>query len=90
MRTSSMEQAASFWKWFQSTPHELCRDGDCVAELARRFDAFADEQIRASFGDDHCGDCLSMTHCETHHKITGMYPDDYEPWHKHKTAMEAL
>ncbi len=25
-------------------------------------------------GDPSCTDCLSMTHCETHHKVEGLYP----------------
>jgi hypothetical protein len=26
-------------------------------------------------GDPDCGDCCTMSHCETHHKEEGQYPD---------------
>lgn len=27
-------------------------------------------------GEKDCGDCMTMTHCETHHKDEGTYPFD--------------
>jgi hypothetical protein len=27
-------------------------------------------------GDPNCTDCLGMSHCETHFKIDGTYPDE--------------
>ncbi len=34
-------------------------------------DAF---RVEGYLGDPNCSDCLSMTHCETHHKVEGLYP----------------
>ena len=36
------------------------------------FDAF---RVEGYLGDPNCSDCLSMTHCETHLKVEGLYPD---------------
>jgi hypothetical protein len=27
-------------------------------------------------GDERCGDCLTMSHCEAHKKVSGLYPRD--------------
>jgi hypothetical protein len=28
------------------------------------------------YGNPRCSDCATMTHCETHHKSEGVYPED--------------
>ena len=28
-------------------------------------------------GEPNCSDCCCMSHCETHHKIEGEYPDEW-------------
>ncbi len=35
------------------------------------FDTF---KVGGSLGDPNCSDCMTMTHCESHHKVDGLYP----------------
>jgi hypothetical protein len=31
-------------------------------------------RVEGSFGDPDCSDCMTMTHCEIHKKVEGLYP----------------
>lgn len=31
-------------------------------------------RVEGSLGSPDCSDCMTMTHCETHHKVEGLYP----------------
>lgn len=34
-------------------------------------------EVDGHLGSMDCTDCLSMTHCESHHKIEGLYPREW-------------
>lgn len=36
-----------------------------------RFPAY---RVEGNMGDPDCSDCMTMTHCEVHHKVEGLYP----------------
>lgn len=36
--------------------------------------AFSAYRVMGDLGDPNCSDCLTMTHCESHHKVEGLYP----------------
>lgn len=42
-------------------------------DKAGPWDAY---RVDDNLGDPNCSDCMTMTHCETHHKVEGLYPLD--------------
>lgn len=47
---------------------------DC-GDLCFQLAYWAADALKPYRGDPNCSDCLTMTHCETHHKVEGLYPE---------------
>lgn len=45
--------------------------GDMCSQLGY----WAAEALKPYGGEPGCSDCETMTHCETHHKVEGLYPE---------------
>ncbi len=43
-------------------------------DLCYQLSFWAAEALKPYRGEKDCGDCLTMSHCETHHKVEGTYP----------------
>lgn len=49
---------------------------NCHGSMADQAQYLAEQALKPYRGETNCTDCMTASHCETHHKEEGTYPFD--------------